>query len=58
MCKSSVYFNAPPHFRLVHPHFVCSDDGTDDMAAKIEFLQLREDARHETDFTRENTGKF
>ena len=29
MCKSSVYFSAPPpHFWLVPPHFVCSGDGT------------------------------
>ena len=29
VCKSSVYYSAPPHFRLVPPHFGCSADGTD-----------------------------
>ena len=30
----------------------------DDVAAKIEFLQLHEDARLETDSTKEDVGKF
>ena len=28
ICKSSVYFSAPPHFQLVPLHYVCSGDGT------------------------------
>ena len=28
MCKSSVYFVVPPHFRLGPPHFVWSGNGT------------------------------
>ena len=28
ICKSLFYFSAPPHFRLVPPHFVCSGDST------------------------------
>ena len=36
MCKSLVCFSAPhPHFRLVHPHFVCSGDGTGKEQKKV-----------------------
>ena len=36
--KSSVYFSAPPHFRLVPPHFVLPGDG---IGALLPFPRLR-----------------
>ena len=40
------------------PFLVEENSYDDDVAAKIEFLQLHEDARFKTDLTREDIGKF